>query len=83
MDPAARRGGLARGLMLAALQLAAAVGAEAMFLEVAADNDAAIGLYRGLGFERIGLRPGYYPRKGDKPVDGLVYRLRLGAAALK
>ena len=80
VDPAARRQGLATGLMRAALKLAASVGAETMFLEVAADNDAAIGLYRGLGFERIGLRPGYYPRTADKAVDGLVYRLCLDAA---
>ncbi len=32
-----------------------------MLLEVAADNDAAIGLYESYGFTTISTRKGYYP----------------------
>ncbi len=79
--PAARRQGLAKALMLSALTLARTVGAEVMFLEVAADNAAGVALYQGLGFERIGLRPGYYAGGGAAPVDALVYRLALSPRA--
>ena len=77
VEPAARRQGLASALMQSALTLARTVGAEVMFLEVAADNVAGVALYQGLGFERIGLRPGYYAGGGEAPVDALVYRLIL------
>jgi len=35
-------------------------GARAIFLEVAADNDAAISMYEKNGYARMGTRPGYY-----------------------
>ena len=35
-------------------------GARAIFLEVAADNDAALSLYEKNGYTRIGIRPEYY-----------------------
>ena len=35
-----------------------------MFLEVAEDNAAARALYDALGFEEVGVRPGYYERPG-------------------
>lgn len=35
-------------------------GASSLFLEVAADNAAALALYRGVGFVEIGRRKGYY-----------------------
>ena len=35
-----------------------------LFLEVAADNDAAIALYEGLGFKIAGARKAYYQRAG-------------------
>ena len=60
VDPAHRRKGIARGLMGAALDRAAARGAEAMFLEVAAGNAGAIALYQASGFRRNDLRPAYY-----------------------
>ncbi|TCZ55290.1 GNAT family N-acetyltransferase [Roseicella aquatilis] len=63
--PAARRQGLGAALMAAALAGAAARGAEAMFLEVAAGNAAALPLYRGLGFAEVGRRRRYYPDGAD------------------
>ncbi|MGA0603334.1 GNAT family N-acetyltransferase [Caulobacter sp. KR2-114] len=71
--PAMRRQGLARALLEAAILTAAAGGAEAMFLEVAEDNAAAIGLYAGAGFARVGLRRGYYDGPAGRR-DALVLR---------
>lgn len=58
--PAARGKGLGRALMDAAIAEAKTMGADAMFLEVASDNAAALALYAGLGFVRAGMRKGYY-----------------------
>ena len=54
------RQGLGWRLMQAALREAAARGGESMFLEVEAANRGAVGLYRKLGFEKVGERPAYY-----------------------
>ncbi len=58
--PPARRQGIARLLVRAAAAHAAGLGAETLFLEVATDNQAAIGLYAGLGFVSAGRRKAYY-----------------------
>jgi ribosomal-protein-alanine N-acetyltransferase len=81
VDPAARRGGIGRALVTAACGAAAQAGAEAMFLEVAADNTAAISLYLDAGFAAAGLRRGYYDRGGQERMDALVLRLDLNSAS--
>jgi ribosomal-protein-alanine N-acetyltransferase len=48
-----------------------------LFLEVAADNQAAFELYRALGFTAVGMRQGYYARPGAAPQDALVLALPL------
>ncbi|MCO6418874.1 GNAT family N-acetyltransferase [Siccirubricoccus sp. KC 17139] len=63
--PAARRRGCGAALLGAALGLAAGLGAEAMFLEVAASNEAAQALYAGAGFLPVGRRRRYYADGGD------------------
>ncbi|MFZ4068612.1 MAG: GNAT family N-acetyltransferase [Caulobacterales bacterium] len=73
---AARRTGIARALMQAAMGLAVAEGAQTMSLEVAADNAAALALYRDLGFGEIGRRRRYYQRP-DGEMDALVLACRL------
>lgn len=78
--PTARRQGLGRKLLEAALVLAAASGAEAVFLEVAADNAAALALYTACQLESVGRRKGYYRRAGDA-MDALVLRKTLSARA--
>lgn len=78
VDPAARRRGLGRGLLEAAAAAALASGAETLFLEVAADNAAAIALYQAAGFIRVGARPGYYQR-ADRAIDALVLRRDLNS----
>lgn len=64
----ARRVGLGRALLAAAMAEAAAVGAAQMFLEVSAGNAAALGLYAGAGFAAVGRRLAYYPDGSDAMV---------------
>ncbi|MCS5478530.1 ribosomal protein S18-alanine N-acetyltransferase [Corynebacterium sp. YIM 101645] len=63
VDPDHRRRGLGRLLMQQLLAVVDSTGGEA-FLEVRTDNEAAIALYEGLDFERIGERKNYYQPSG-------------------
>ena len=77
VTPAARRNGVARALMTAALGIARQQRVAQAFLEVAVDNDAAIALYERLGFHRAGKRLYYYDRGEAGRMDALVMRLDL------
>lgn len=79
VDPSHRRQGVARALIEASAVTAIAAGAQAMFLEVAADNPAAIGLYRSAGFEQLGSRRAYYARPAAAAIDALVLRRTLNS----
>jgi ribosomal-protein-alanine N-acetyltransferase len=46
--------------MLALIDIALERGARHLTLEVRITNDAALGMYRKLGFASVGLRPNYY-----------------------
>ena len=72
--PQARGKGLGRALLQAAISKARLMGAETMFLEVGVENPAALALYAGLGFAKVGSRKGYY-----SGTDALVLRLPLAA----
>lgn len=76
--PASRRQGIGRRLLASACTAAAARGAQALLLEVAADNAAARALYAATGFAIAGRRPRYY-RAPDGAVDALVLRKPLQA----
>lgn len=80
VDPRRRRQGLGRLLVEAASSLAREAGAQALFLEVALDNAAAIRLYEAAGFAQVGRRPGYYRRSGGERADALVMRRDLNTA---
>lgn len=67
VEPACRQRGVGTALLWGLLQWAREQGARRMTLEVRADNEAALALYRRFGFVELGRRPGYY---GE--VDGLV-----------
>jgi ribosomal-protein-alanine N-acetyltransferase len=83
--PAFRRRGVARRLLRHALGRAIRSGVERAFLEVRSYNEAAIALYRSLGFVSVGTRRGYYADGEDalimelaglnriegNPVDGI------------
>ena len=60
VTPGMRRQGVGRALVQNAAVHAQGLGAGALFLEVAKDNEAARKLYSGLGFTPVGLRKAYY-----------------------
>ena len=77
VDPGWRGRGVGRDLMREHVQRAALTGANALFLEVDADNLAAIALYHRFGFVKVGERAGYYRRPDGKPATALVMRRTL------
>ncbi|NNG40015.1 ribosomal protein S18-alanine N-acetyltransferase [Flexivirga sp. ID2601S] len=72
--PAAQGSGLGRRLLDWMIREAADSGAEALLLEVRADNERARNLYLRAGFEQLQTRRGYYQPGG---VDAHVMRLLL------
>ncbi len=71
----ARRSGVAKELCAAVVRWSGEWGAEALELEVREGNEAAIGLYAGLGFAVVGRRRGYY----REPVeDAVLMRMEIG-----
>lgn len=77
--PRARRRGVGRALLTAAVGFARSRMADAIYLEVAKENRAAISLYEGAGFLIAGQRPAYY--EGPRgPEDAWIMRLLLNPA---
>ncbi|WP_199422722.1 ribosomal protein S18-alanine N-acetyltransferase [Actinotalea solisilvae] len=74
---AAQRRGLGALLLDALVARAGLLGADALLLEVRVDNDPAIALYRGAGFEVLGRRRRYYQ---PEDVDAFTMGLTLGPA---
>lgn len=72
-----QRRGLGRRLVEGVARAAQRAEAKKLFLEVAADNDAAMALYRRTGFLGTGLRRGYYARPGGDAVDAVTLALKL------
>jgi ribosomal-protein-alanine N-acetyltransferase len=72
--PDARRHGVGRTLLAHLLAEAARRRLREVLLEVRADNEPALGLYRSVGFTRVGQRRGYYA----DGTDGWVLRRRVG-----
>ncbi len=72
VEPAARRQGIGQRLVTAWHQLAQTHGAQTFFLEVAANNPAAIALYQQAGYRQTGRRKGYYRQPDGGAVDALV-----------
>jgi [ribosomal protein S18]-alanine N-acetyltransferase len=76
VDPTCRRNGTGAALLEGAIELARVAGAEAVFLEVAENNNQACQLYTRRGFIKIGRRANYYRQK-DAAVAALVMKLEL------
>jgi [ribosomal protein S18]-alanine N-acetyltransferase len=64
-----RRRGIGLALMNQALAYARDRKARLVVLEVRLSNEAAIQLYRSMGFFAIGLRPGYYADNGEDALE--------------
>lgn len=73
VDPASRRGGVARALLADLFERAGRAGARGINLEVAADNAPARQLYASCGFLPSGRRRGYYRRAGAS-IDAQLFR---------
>ncbi|MFO0613072.1 MAG: ribosomal protein S18-alanine N-acetyltransferase [Polyangiaceae bacterium] len=65
----ARRRGIGRALMEAALDYSRANAVRLVLLEVRRTNRAAIRLYRSLSFSAMGVRPKYYADTGEDAVE--------------
>ena len=63
-------------LLVEALRMARARGAQHLFLEVRPSNVGAKALYRRFGFRQVALRPGYYPAHAGRE-DAQVLTLEL------
>lgn len=70
--PAARRRGLGRALLDAAIVATRHADGARLVLDVAEDNAAARALYAAGGFAEAGRRPRYYARGADAAVDALI-----------
>ncbi|MFZ5752197.1 MAG: ribosomal protein S18-alanine N-acetyltransferase [Pseudomonadota bacterium] len=79
--PEARGRGLGSALLRDVLAAAAARGAGRMVLEVAADNAAALALYRREGFAECGRRKGYYAAPDGRRIDALIMARAEGGTA--
>ena len=79
--PEARGRGLGSALLRDVLAAAAARGAGRMVLEVAADNAAALALYRREGFAECGRRRGYYAAPDGRRIDALIMARAEGGTA--
>lgn len=73
ISKAHQRKGLGQALLDWMLTTAKNLGVRELFLDVRADNQAAIQMYKNAGFERIDIRRNYY----DHSVDADVMRKKL------
>jgi ribosomal-protein-alanine N-acetyltransferase len=53
--------GWGRYLLVQMMEIGRENGGRNMFLEVRPSNHSALGLYESMGFNEMGIRPGYYP----------------------
>lgn len=78
--PSCRKCGIGRALLQEGIRLSEKRGVEELFLEVRESNVPAIVLYEKIGFQKIGIRKGYY----QAPVeDAVMMRCEMGNADWK
>jgi ribosomal-protein-alanine N-acetyltransferase len=70
--PEWQRRGIARLLLHELAIQAAARGAKHLYVDVSVDNEPAIALYAGLGFEQRGRRKAYYARRTAARSDAVL-----------
>jgi len=79
VEPASRRRGIGRSLLVAVIRDALQDGAALALLEVRASNAPAIALYASLGFVQTDVRRAYYSDNGE---DAVGMRLELSSCAI-
>lgn len=72
VDPGARRRGVGFDLVSKWIEIMSRLDVTDLYLEVAADNVPALGLYERHRFLPSGRRRGYYARPGCAPVDAVL-----------
>ena len=77
--PEAQGQGLGAAILSDVLDLAATRGAEALFLEVDAENRPARQLYARVGFTQTGLRKNYYRHRDGRRSDAVLMSCKLDA----
>jgi ribosomal-protein-alanine N-acetyltransferase len=77
VEPAYHQQGLGRFLLTHLREVARGAGMDIMLLEVRKSNAAAIALYQGMGFHKLGVRKAYYPAR-DGSEDALLLGCNLG-----
>lgn len=78
VDPKWRKKGVGLALLRAVFEDLLMTPARRLFLEVAADNPAALKLYGKMGFARVAERQGYYERPNGQPATAIVMSRDLG-----
>lgn len=73
-----RKKGVGLALLRAVFDDLMMTPARRMFLEVAADNPAALKLYGKVGFKKVAERKGYYERTDGQPATAIVMSRDLG-----
>ncbi len=66
VTPSQKGQGLGRHLLEHMMQISREKGGLNMFLEVRPSNVSAITLYESIGFNEMGVRPGYYPANNGR-----------------
>ena len=80
VGPSYRRRAIGAVLLRECMERCQRIGANAIFLEVAADNSSAQALYRSFGFVEVGRREGYYQRPDGSRMSALTMRSDLPGA---
>lgn len=78
VDPRWRKKGVGVALLRAVFDDLLMTPARRLFLEVAADNPAALRLYGKMGFAKVAERKGYYERADGQPATAIVMSRDLG-----
>lgn len=73
VEPDRQRQGIGARLVAGFIAQARARGATQAYLEVAANNVAAVAVYQRAGFAKVGQRRGYYTDLDGRKIDALVF----------
>ncbi len=74
VDPAFRRQGIAKRLIISGQESAKSAGVQEIFLEVSTENPEAKSLYDQFGYEVLAIRENYFFGPNGQKINGLVMR---------